>query len=100
MNYCDCSAREKLLLQCGHSNELFLCASCMRNVEVKTLQLPKEILKQLQLWQSDYGNWVDDQSGVIFHGGELLIQIHHERGTQYSRILKESYQQNVEYYIM
>lgn len=99
MNYCDCSAREKLLLQCGHSNELFLCSTCMKFVEIKSLQLPSEILIQLELWHSDYGNWEDDQTGVVFHGGDLLIQNHHERGAQYSRILKDTYHQNVEYYI-
>lgn len=97
MNDCNCAIREKLYLKCGHSNELFVCATCMKNVEINTLQLPSEIVQQLQLWQSDYGNWLDDQSGIVFHGGDLLIQIHHDRGTRYSQILKETYNQNVEY---
>jgi len=66
-------------------------------VSVQTLQLPDEIMKPLLLWQNDYGNWFDDQSGVIFHGGEHLIEIHHAQGSQYSRLLKETYHYNVEY---
>ncbi|MFD9628854.1 hypothetical protein [Peribacillus muralis] len=87
---CNCPQNtHEIIVEADYKTDPFWCKNCGTNLDIEALPLSQNLMKEVEKWAMNYGEWIDWENDNLIVNGEHLEIKHNQKGQSLAMKIKE-----------
>ncbi|KWW17623.1 MULTISPECIES: hypothetical protein [Peribacillus] len=87
---CNCPQdTHEIIVEADYETDPLWCENCGANLDIDVLPVSQNLMKEVEKWAINYGEWMDWENDRLMVKGEYLEMKHNEIGQSLTMKIKE-----------